>query len=66
MIIIQVMKKCGCIYIYIQGPVRYGDDGTIIYTRIRLSQLRGQQTTSGKSMFFGGFFGLLFYVRFFI
>ena len=29
-----------------QGPVVYGDDGTIIYTRIRLSQLR--TTVDGK------------------
>ena len=27
-------------YIIMQGPVRYDENGTIIYTRIRLAQLR--------------------------
>ena len=54
------------VHTYIQGPVRYGDDGTIIYTRIRLSQLRGQQTTSGKSTYFSFFWSAVLYKIFYI
>lgn len=32
---------------YMQGPVAYGDDGTIIYNKIRLTQLRLNE--EGKS-----------------
>lgn len=27
-----------------QGPVRYGEDGTIVYNRIRLAQVRVQNS----------------------
>lgn len=27
-------------HVYMQGPVQFGNDGTIIYTKIRLAQIR--------------------------
>ena len=29
----------------LQGPVRFGEDGTIIYTKIRLAQIRADENS---------------------
>ena len=40
--IVNTIKVIIIVILIVQGPVRYNENGTVVYTRIRLAQWRGE------------------------